>query len=237
MGVPEYLRKVEEIFMGAAAGEGKKQENKKEEILNVSRKFFIEQGYEKTSMRQIAAAADVSLGLVAYHFKTKRDIALEIVQRMYHRFAAFAKMYVNRHRNPILYSGLLVNLNYMVLSSEKYEAFYRDILRNDILLDVIAKSGVETYMSIRDNYRQDLSDEEAEKMGWYGNFISVSMERTLVLYDDSLEMMEGSIPDVIFKSYMGLWRFPDVDRIMDEVCIESQRLAEKILREHPEIYG
>ena len=92
-------------------------------------------------------------------------------------------------------------------------------------------------MSIRDNYRQDLSDEEAEKMGWYGNFISVSMERTLVLYDDSLEMMEGSIPDVIFKSYMGLWRFPDVDRIMDEVCIESQKLAEKILREHPEIYG
>lgn len=237
MGVLEYLRKVEEIFMGAAAGEGKKQENKKEEILNVSRKFFIEQGYEKTSMRQIAAAADVSLGLVAYHFKTKRDIALEIVQRMYHRFAAFAEMYVNRHRNPILYSGLLVNLNYMVLSSEKYEAFYRDILRNDILLDVIAKSGVETYMSIRDNYRQDLSDEEAEKMGWYGNFISVSMERTLVLYDDSLEMMEGSIPDVIFKSYMGLWRFPDVDRIMDEVCIESQKLAEKILREHPEIYG
>ena len=59
--------------MGTNAGEGKKQENKKEEILKVSREFFIEQGYEKTSMRQIAAAADVSLGLVAYHFKTKRD--------------------------------------------------------------------------------------------------------------------------------------------------------------------
>ena len=125
----------------------------------------------------------------------------------------------------------------MVFSSEKYEAFYRDILRNDILLDVIAKSGVETYMSIRDNYRPDLSDEEAEKMGWYGNFISVSMERTLVLYDDSLEMIEGSIPDVIFKSYMGLWRFPDVDEIMEEVCVESRVLAEKILSEHPEIYG
>ena len=223
--------------MGTNAGEGKKQENKKEEILKVSREFFIEQGYEKTSMRQIAAAADVSLGLVAYHFKTKRDIALEIVQRMYHRFAAFAKMYVSRHKKPILYSGLLVNLKYMVFSSEKYEAFYRDILRNDILLDVIAKSGVETYMSIRDNYRPDLTDEEAEKMGWYGNFISVSMERTLVLYDDSLEMIEGSIPDVIFKSYMGLWRFPDVDEIMEEVCVESRVLAEKILSEHPEIYG
>ena len=77
---------------------------KKEEILKVSREFFIEQGYEKTSMRQIAAAADVSLGLVAYHFKTKRDIALEIVQRMYHRFAAFAKMYVKpaQEADPVL---------------------------------------------------------------------------------------------------------------------------------------
>lgn len=55
--------------MGTSAGEGKKQENKKEEILKVSRGFFIEQGYEKTSMRQIAAAADVSLGLVAYHLR------------------------------------------------------------------------------------------------------------------------------------------------------------------------
>ena len=41
MGVPEYLRKVEEVFMGTNAGEGKKQENKKEEILKVSREFFI----------------------------------------------------------------------------------------------------------------------------------------------------------------------------------------------------
>ena len=58
-----------------------------------------------------------------------------------------------------------------------------------------------------------------------------------MIYDDSLEMIEGSIPDVIFKSYMGLWRFPDVDKIMEEVCVESRVLAEKILSEHPEIYG
>lgn len=221
--------------MGHLAGEDRKQENKKEEILKVSNRFFIEQGYEKTSMRQIAAAAEVSLGLVAYHFNTKRDIALEIAERMYHRFAGYTKMYVNRHKDPILYSGVLVNINYMVFSSEKYETFYKDILRNDILLDIIANSGVETYMSIRDKYRPDLKDEEAVKMGWYGNYVSVSMERTLVLYADNLELLEGSVPDVIFESYMGLWRFPDVDRIIQETKTESRELAERILREHPEI--
>lgn len=223
--------------MGVITDEGKKQESRKEDILQVSYRFFTEKGYEKTSMRQIAAEAGVSLGLVAYHFSSKRDIALEVVQRMYHRFAAYAKMYVVRHKNPILYSALLVNLNYSVLSSEKYEAFYKDILRNDILLDVIAKSGVETYMSMRDRYRPDLSDEEAEKMGWYGNFVSISMERTLVLYADRLDMVEGSIPEVIFKSYMGLWRFPNVEQIMEETFKESQELTKKILKKHPDIYS
>lgn len=216
--------------------EEKKQENRKEEILRTASRFFLEKGYEHTSMRQIAAGADVSLGLVAYHFKTKRDIALEIVNRMYHRYAAYAKMYVNRHRTPILYSALLVNLNYSVFSSRKFRAFYEDVLRNDILFDIIACSGVETYMSIRDQYCPELSDSEAEKMGWYGNYVSISMERTLVLYGGSLEMLEGAVPDVIFKSYMGLWHFPGVDQMIEEAILDGRKLAEQVLREHPEIF-
>lgn len=215
--------------------EEKKQENRKEEILRTASRFFLEKGYENTSMRQIAASADVSLGLVAYHFKTKRDIALEIVNRLYHRFAAYAKMYVNRHKAPILYSSLLVNLNYSVFSSKQFRAFYEDVLRNDILFDVIARSGVETYMSIRDLYCPELPDREAEKMGFYGNYVSISMERTLVLYGEEMEMLEGAIPDVIFKSYMGLWHFPGVDGLIEESMEGGRRLSEQVLREHPEI--
>lgn len=213
----------------------KNKEKRKEEILRAASRFFLENGYEETGMRHIAAAADVSLGLVAYHYKTKRDIAVEIVNRMYHRFAAYAKMYVNRHKKPILYSALLVNLNYNVLSSEKFVAFYKDILKYDILFDVITKSGVETYMRIRDIYCPDLPDSEAEKMGLYGNYISVSMERTLVLYGGELEMFEGTIPDVIFRSYMGLWRFTNVEALIEGACAEGREIAEQVLREHPDI--
>ncbi|MEG1661205.1 MAG: helix-turn-helix domain-containing protein, partial [Clostridiales bacterium] len=54
---------------------------KKDTILDVAIRLFLEQGYYKSTMRQIAAEADVSLGLVVYHFGTKRMMALSYLQK------------------------------------------------------------------------------------------------------------------------------------------------------------
>ena len=61
-------------------------------------------------------------------------------------------MYVNRHETPVLYSATLICLNYTALSQTPYRSFYEDILREDILLDVLIETGVETYICIRDKY-------------------------------------------------------------------------------------
>lgn len=212
--------------------EEKKTDNKKEEILKTAKKHFLTEGYAKTSMRLIAAETQVSLGLVAYHFKSKREIAAEILRRIYCRLSSYAKMYVNRHENPMLYSAVLVRLNYQVLSQEKYHSFYMDVLREDILLDVIVESGVETYMRIRDKFCPELSDTEAEKMGWYGNYVSASMERTLVLYGQEKPMIPCSIPEVITRSYLSMWHFPGADELIDQVCRESENVVERILKEN-----
>lgn len=213
----------------------KKNDSKKEEILQTAKRHFLSQGYCKTSMRLIASETQVSLGLVAYHFKSKREIAAEILRRMLNRLMGYTKMYVNRHENPMLYSAVLVGLNYGLLSQEKYRSFYRDVLREDILLDVILETGVETYMCIRDKYCPWLSDEEAEKMGWYGNYISVSMERTLVLYANEQPMVPGSIPEIITRSYLNMWHFEGAEQLVDEVCAESENIVKEILQEQAEI--
>lgn len=212
--------------------EEKKTDNKKEEILQTAKKHFLAEGYAKTSMRLIAAETQVSLGLVAYHFKSKREIAAEILRRIYFRLSGYAKMYVNRHENPMLYSAVLVRLNYQVLSQEKCSSFYKDVLREDILLDVIVESGVETYMRIRDKFYPELSDEEAEKMGWYGNYVSASMERTLVLYGHDKPMLPCSIPEVITRSYLSMWHFSGAEELINHACLESRKVVEEILREH-----
>jgi AcrR family transcriptional regulator len=48
-------------------------------IQDVALSLFAEQGYEKTSLREIAEHLDVTKAALYYHFKTKEDILISIV--------------------------------------------------------------------------------------------------------------------------------------------------------------
>jgi AcrR family transcriptional regulator len=48
-------------------------------IQDVALNLFAEQGYEKTSLREIAEHLDVTKAALYYHFKTKEDILISIV--------------------------------------------------------------------------------------------------------------------------------------------------------------
>jgi AcrR family transcriptional regulator len=54
----------------------------RERILEVALKLFNEQGYEKTSLREIAERLDVTKAALYYHFERKEDILLELHQRL-----------------------------------------------------------------------------------------------------------------------------------------------------------
>lgn len=210
--------------------------NRREEILDVAFRLFLRQGYEKTSMRQIASTANVSLGLVTYHFKNKSEMAIELVRRKYAQFSQVARGYVDRERDPVLYSALLVRLNYTVFSSPRFFHFYRDALREDIVFEVLADSDVNTDLCVRAKYFPEMEEEEARQIGLYGNYISVSMERTLVLYGQAKALLEEPIPDSIFRSYVSMWHLPNEAQVVEESCRRSRELVEQIVYEHPELY-
>lgn len=211
------------------------REDKKEEILKVATKLFTLQGYSKTGMRQIAKEANVSLALITYYFSTKDEIARLIARQISSQNSRCIDKYVDVHEDPILHLGLLVNLDHMVFSSKDYAAFYKDILREDIMLDVIASSGLRTYTCIRDKYCPEMSDQEIKRLGWYGNHISVSLERTLVLYAEHLDLLQEPIPNLVFDSFMSFWKFPQVDEILTKKKEDCRKLAERILKENPEL--
>lgn len=52
----------------------KRDQNKCEDILKVAKKLFSEQGYEKTSVRQIVETASTSMGNLYFHFPDKLSI-------------------------------------------------------------------------------------------------------------------------------------------------------------------
>lgn len=211
------------------------QGDKKEMILKVATELFVLQGYSKTGMRQIAKEANVSLALITYHFSTKDEIARMIARQVSFQNSRCIDTYVDVHEDPILHLGLLVNLDHMVFSSKDYAAFYKDILREDIMLDVIASSGFNTYMCIRDKYCPEMSDEKTQQLAWYGNYISVSLERTLVVYAEHCNLNGEPIPNLVFDSFMSFWKFPQADQILEKKKKESREMAERIFTENPEL--
>jgi AcrR family transcriptional regulator len=56
--------------------------NTRERILEVALTLFNEQGYDKTSLREIAERLEVTKAALYYHFERKEDILVELHQRL-----------------------------------------------------------------------------------------------------------------------------------------------------------
>jgi AcrR family transcriptional regulator len=57
-------------------------EARREQILDAARGLFEEVGYEAVSMSDVAAAAEVTRGLVHHYFGSKRELYLEVVRSL-----------------------------------------------------------------------------------------------------------------------------------------------------------
>lgn len=67
-----------------------KGERTREHILETALRLFVEKGYEATTMRDIAAAAESSLGLTYRYFARKEDLVLALYQRLTQQMAVEA---------------------------------------------------------------------------------------------------------------------------------------------------
>lgn len=56
-------------------------ERTRQQILKGARDLFIRRGYNATSMEDIRKHADVSKGSIYYHFKSKRQLLMEIIEQ------------------------------------------------------------------------------------------------------------------------------------------------------------
>jgi len=55
----------------------------RERILDIALELFTEQGYEKTSLRDIAEQLGTTKAALYYHFERKEDILLELHLRLH----------------------------------------------------------------------------------------------------------------------------------------------------------
>ncbi|MDX3258641.1 helix-turn-helix domain-containing protein [Streptomyces sp. NPDC093228] len=69
--------------MGGTTMDGTKRQRRgdtRQRIQDVALELFAEQGYEKTSLREIAERLDVTKAALYYHFRTKEEILVSIFE-------------------------------------------------------------------------------------------------------------------------------------------------------------
>jgi len=77
--VCEYLRLWERIMESSETGKfTQKAVLTRQRIIDTALQLFATKGYDQTTMRDIAAAADCSLGLAYRYFASKEDLVLEL---------------------------------------------------------------------------------------------------------------------------------------------------------------
>src|ERR1700692_1968731 len=69
-------------------------------IQQVAVQLFAEQGYEKTSLREIAERLDVTKAALYYHFKSKEDIVGSIVEDYFGQIDALVSWARTQPRTP-----------------------------------------------------------------------------------------------------------------------------------------
>lgn len=68
-----------------------KSEETVETILNAALKLFLEEGYEKATMRSIARSAGLSVGAAYYYFPTKEHIIFEFYKHSFQQHLALVR--------------------------------------------------------------------------------------------------------------------------------------------------
>lgn len=98
--------------MGAKEKRNKNKEEFRREILNSARELFIDDGYEKFSMRRLAEKIDYSPTTIYLYFKGKDDLLLAICEEVAEQFLTRMSHIRSVQSNP--YEALRQAMLYLV---------------------------------------------------------------------------------------------------------------------------
>lgn len=172
-------------------------------ILRSACRLFMEQGFRKTSVRQIAEDAGVSLGLIPYYFKSKDNLAIIFHIRIRERCLTYVNEKFDVDRDPHSYLAALIYLEFAVHMSAPIYKLYHDFLECGIYEKYLLTTGTEILERILKIEGKVI---DHDQLLLYSVFVCGGLEKALVInkarglfptipYED--------IPEHIFRNSVG----------------------------------
>jgi AcrR family transcriptional regulator len=138
------------------AGDAQADASTREKILDVALDLFTDQGFDATSMREIAERLHISKPAIYYHFASKEEILLALHLRL-HQFVrpAFARL-TGQTVTLQIWGSLLDDLQDQILAHRKIFLMHE---RNQAALDKLhRKDHAAEHDDIQERLRQAFAD-------------------------------------------------------------------------------
>ncbi|MEA5136687.1 MAG: TetR/AcrR family transcriptional regulator [Candidatus Fimivivens sp.] len=182
-------------------------------ILFHSNRLFIENGYDNTTMRQVAQEAQVSLGLATYHFQSKRRLAVMVIGRYLEYLKGVVMQLVDAKSQPMVSSAAMVRLAIEFFLSHPCKQFYLDCLERDIYTEAIQAQGNQSMKGIMTMYQFGVSE---EMMALFDNYVPPAVEKILIL-----EKEKGNFPNTTYDEVPEIVFSVSVDRFLGRDVIRQ----------------
>lgn len=142
-----------------------KGKKSKQKIYETAKRLFLEEGY-LIGNRRIATEANVSLGLIAYHFSSKRNIAVAILKEDYTILSAHLKNYLTPDQDILLYVLCFTNMTLRIREHDyKMARFTTEIMKDDILeASIYDGNQKHEYAALMELMEEDIAYEKKLKL-------------------------------------------------------------------------
>lgn len=152
------------------------EEGMRNRIIKVARRLFVEQGYHKTTVRQILAAANVKTGTLYHFYKNKEDILYQVVRETFFRTQKHTEKLVGKNDKILhLACEMAWHIHLMALHAPSAELYLMSYNSPKIAGNLIEEQGFRS-QDIFKSYTDNLSslDHEMRAMMTKGFMQSVA---------------------------------------------------------------
>ena len=133
----------------------------KNRIIRISRRLFLEQGYENTSIRQILKKAGLSTGSLYHFFKNKEEILLFGLHDALIEISSLTDGKAAKYKEPLLRYALDVALGTSEILKHKHLFnFYNAVYKNESVENLVISLKVEKMKALLKDLNLAFSDDE-----------------------------------------------------------------------------
>lgn len=147
-------------------------------IMQSAWRNFLKKGYYQAGIREIAADAGVSLGLVNHYFKSKKNLAAHIVTFLWNEARDWGLQYVPQEDVVLLDAVVTRGMNRLMLS-ELLHDFYITSLQEDVFFDSLTAQTSRTLAPLHASGFRDVPDRDLIYL--YTKILPYETEKALIL--------------------------------------------------------